>query len=88
MQPRRSQKPITIRSDRAAARLAILTRDGSSQADIIEKALDRVPEPRHPVDGEARWARIREIQEQAQRELIPSMAEFDAIEYDADGSCR
>ena len=39
---RRAQQPITIRSDRAAARLKLLTRDGRSQAQIIEDALEAV----------------------------------------------
>jgi hypothetical protein len=40
MQPRRAQTPISFRSDRAARRLADLTRDGRSQAEVIEQALD------------------------------------------------
>lgn len=42
---RRSQKQITIRSDRAAALLKLLTRDGRSQVSVIEEALDRMPDP-------------------------------------------
>ena len=88
MQTRRAQKPITIRSDRAHERLRILTRDGRSQAQVIEDALERMAEPRPPVNSGDRWTRIAEIQEQARREQIPSMAEFDAREYDLDGNLR
>ena len=46
MQPRRAQQPISFLSDKAAAKLAIPTRCGRSQAEVIEDALDRLPEPR------------------------------------------
>lgn len=89
MQTRRAQQPITIRSDRAAERLRILTRDGRSQARVVEEALDRMPEPRQPVrTSDEYFTRMAEIQEQARRDNIPSMAEFDAREYDADGNPR
>lgn len=42
---RRRQPPLTIRSERARARLALLTADGRSQAAVIEEALDRMPLP-------------------------------------------
>lgn len=38
--PRHKQQPITIKSDRAARLLALLTRDGRSQARVIEEALE------------------------------------------------
>lgn len=45
--PRSRQTPISFRSDRAAELLAKLTRDGRSQAQVIEEALakevERVP---------------------------------------------
>jgi hypothetical protein len=37
--PRHRQKPISFRSDEAARLLAQLTRDGRSQAQVIEEAL-------------------------------------------------
>ncbi len=90
MQPRRAQKPITIRSDKAAAKLAILTRGGRSQAEIIEDALDRVPVPDGDPDRAVTLARLDAIIELlAYRDPpIPSMAEFDAREYDERGNPR
>ena len=89
MQTRRLQQPITIRSDRAAARLRMLTRTGRSQAAVIEEALELMPEP-EPIDPDDRFERIKEIQAMFRREggRIRSMAEFDAEEYDADGNPR
>ena len=37
---RREQPPITIRSAKALRRLRLLTRDGRSQAEVIEDALE------------------------------------------------
>lgn len=83
---RRAQQPITIRSDRAAQRLALLTRGGRSQASIIEEALERMPLPQ---DAEAELrARIEAILDQAASVSVPSMAAFDAREYDEDGQPR
>lgn len=39
--PRHRQRPIAIRSDKAARLLAALTRDGRSQAQVIEDALEK-----------------------------------------------
>jgi len=91
MQTRRAQQAITIRSDRAAARLALLTRDGRSQARVIEDALDQVPVPPPIVDDEAEFmAAMRDIAALYRQEggRIRTMAEFDAEEYDADGNPR
>ncbi|GGE10637.1 hypothetical protein GCM10011529_16280 [Polymorphobacter glacialis] len=89
MQTRRAQKPITIRSDRAASRLALLTRDGRSQAQVIEEALEAMPVPALPDERAERLARIDAILDQLrQRTDIPSMAEFDAREYDERGNPR
>lgn len=89
MQPRRAQQPITIRSDRAAARLKLLTRDGRSQAEVIEEALEALPVPQPEHDRAARMARINAIlAELHQRTDIPSLAEFDAREYDERGLPR
>ncbi|MEO0500817.1 MAG: hypothetical protein AAF205_09720 [Pseudomonadota bacterium] len=43
--PRREQPAITIRSAKAVERLKVLTRDGRSQAEVIEEALEQMPEP-------------------------------------------
>lgn len=89
MQPRRAQRPITIRSDKAAARLAILTRGGRSQAEVIEDALERLPEPVVDSDRLARLARIdAALTRLQQRTDLPTMVEFDAREYDGRGNPR
>lgn len=81
---RRRQTPITIRSERAASRLALLTRDGRSQAQVIEEALDRMPLP--PVaDREAIIADIRALLDSIPKRDYPSMAELDRELYDDDG---
>jgi antitoxin VapB len=85
---RRAQKPVSIRSDRAAARLALLTRDGRSQAQVIEEALDRLPLPPPQDDLETRRARVMAILERIDPADIPTMAEFDAREYDERGNPR
>ena len=51
--PRHRQKPISFRSDKAAAILARLTRDGRSQAQVIEEALMKA-------DGDARILTVAE----------------------------
>jgi len=83
---RRAQQPITFRSDRAAHRLALLTRSGRSQASVIEEALERMPLP-HDVEAELR-AHIETILDQASPASIPSMAAFDGSEYDERGQPR
>lgn len=84
--PRRAEKPITIRSDRAARRLALLTRNGRSQASVIEEALERMP---LPPDAEADLrARIGSILERVDAARVPSAAAFDAREYDERGRPR
>lgn len=92
MQTRRAQKPITIRSDRAAKRLATLTQDGRSQASVIEEALERMPPPYMPTfktaEDAARYARIKALVASIPPGSFLSMAEFDAIEYDEDGLPR
>lgn len=90
MQPRRKQTPITIRSDRAAARLKLLTRDGRSQAEVIEEALERLPVREKP-DEERRRRRRAELDALIARippGSIMSMKEFDALEYDENGDPR
>lgn len=88
MQPRRAQQPITIRSDKAAARLAVLTRDGRSQAEVVEAALDLMAAAEHPAVDDERRARIARIQDEFAKGPRVTMAEFDAREYDANGNPR
>ncbi len=87
MQPRRKQPPITIRSERALKRLRILTSGGRSQAEVIEEALDRMPEPVQNAI-EQRRAEIEAILDRVDRTTIMSMKEFDALEYDEAGMPR
>jgi hypothetical protein len=90
MKPRRQQTPITIRSDKAARRLVLLTRDGRSQAQVIEDALERVPLPEgEDTDRVAFLEEIREITRRARAAgPIPTMEEFDAATYDERGLLR
>lgn len=89
MQTRRAQQPITIRSDRAAARLKLLTRDGRSQAQVIEEALEALPVPAAAGDDlQRRRAAIEALLDRFDRSTIPSMAEFDQREYDERGNPR
>ena len=83
---RRAQQPITVRSDRAAQRLALLTRDGRSQASVIEEALERMPLP-DDAQAELR-ARIEAILDGTAHSVVQPMAAFDASEYDEHGQPR
>jgi antitoxin VapB len=85
--PRRQQRGVTIRSDHALARLALLTRDGRSQVEVVEEALDRMPLP-VTSDREALIADIRAIQARVPKRAYPSMAELDAEFYDEEGLPR
>lgn len=86
--PRRQQRAITIRSDHALKRLELLARDGRSQADIIEEALDRMPLPKILSDQAARRARIEAIVASVPKGDYPTMAEIDAEFWDEDGLPR
>lgn len=59
--PRHRQKPIAIRSDKAARLLEELTRDGRSQAQVIEDALEEAATARRPQSSEEWKARIDAI---------------------------
>jgi antitoxin VapB len=65
----------------------LLARDGRSQAEIIEEALDRMPLPRAD-DREAFLADIAAIQAKVPKGKFPTMAEIDAELYDEDGLPR
>ncbi len=87
--PRRMQKPITIRSDKAAKLLAQLTRDGRSQVEVIEEALAKLPKPEARKDEIAEFmASIEAIVARVDKSKIPTMKEFDAMEYDENGLPR
>ena len=59
--PRNKQTPISFRSDQAARLLAELTRDGRSQAQVIEQALAREAESKPKLSREELIARIDAI---------------------------
>ena len=96
MVARRAQTPIHIRSDRAAAQLAVLTRQsGRSQAEVIEDALDRVaqeqgddPFAHLAPDARALAWRIKARTARIPPGSFPTMKEFDATEYDEFGDPR
>ena len=80
---RRAEQPITIRSDR---RLALLTRNGRSQASIIEEALESTP---LPPDAEAELcARLESVLDGGDPGAIPAISAFDAREYDERGNLQ
>lgn len=85
---RRQQRAITIRSDHALARLALLTRDGRSQVRVIEEALDRLPVPKQITESTARRARIEAILARVPKQNYPAMAELDAENFDDEGNSR
>lgn len=85
--PRRKQRAITIRSDHALKRLELLARDGRSQVEIIEEALDRMPLPVERDSKDFR-AEIEAILDRVPKRKYPSMAEIDAELYDEDGLPR
>lgn len=59
--PRHKQAPITIRSDEAARLLKKLTRDGRSQAQVIEEALKKADAELPKLSKEEFIARIDAI---------------------------
>ena len=85
---RRQQRAITIRSDHALARLALLTRDGRSQVQVIEEALDRLPVPKQITESAERRARIEAILARVPKRRYPSMAQLDAENFDDEGNSR
>lgn len=90
-QPRRKQPSITIRSARAAELLNMLTKDGRSQAQVIEEALERMPRPEQDDEDYKAWvAELEAIVDRiaAKPRRFRNMAEFDAHEYDEHGLPR
>lgn len=86
--PKRKQRAITIRSDKAFKRLELLTRDGRSQVEIIEDALERMPLPVSRPDLDTFRRKIDRILADVDPDTVPSMAEFDAATYDENGLPR
>lgn len=89
--PRRKQPAITIRSAKAVELLRTLTRDGRSQTQVVEEALERMPKPAlSDEELQTRLAKICAIQEAAKREPFRyrDMADFDRQEYDEHGLPR
>lgn len=86
--PRRRQPAITIRSARAVERLALLTRDGRSQAQVIEEALDQMPLPAARIDPQAIRAEIAAIVARGRALPAKSLQAIDAEMYDENGMPR
>ena len=85
---RRRQPAITIRSEKAVARLRLLTRDGKSQAEVIEEALEKMPLPKSEKTLAEKLAEIKAITSKIRHLPRATMAELDALEYDEFGNCR
>lgn len=66
----------------------MLTRDGRSQAIVIEEALENMPLPPQEITHAERVARVMAILKRVDRDRIPSMEEFDRREYDENGNPR
>jgi hypothetical protein len=85
---RRKQTAITIRSARAAERLALLTRDGRSQAQVIEEALEKMPLPTARIDRQAIRTEIAAIVARGRGLPAKSLEAIDAEMYDENGMPR
>lgn len=85
---RRKQTAITIRSTRAAERLALLTRDGRSQAQVIEEALEQMPMPAVTAPRQAIRREIAKIVARGRNLPARSMDAIHAEMYDEDGMPR
>jgi hypothetical protein len=85
---RRKQTAITIRSARAAERLALLTRDGRSQARVIEEALENMPLPAARIDRQALRDKIAAIVTRGRNLPAKNLKAIDAEMYDANGMPR
>lgn len=88
MRPRRQQASITFQSDRAKARLALLTRTGRSQAEIIEDALDQMTLPGGEIGEEAWLTRLQALIDKVPKDGAWTITQFDAAEYDEHGDPR
>lgn len=89
--PRRKQPAVTIRSSKVVELLKVLTRNGRSQTQVVEDALERMPRPDpSQAEMEAWLSEIRAIQELAAKTPFryEDMADFDRKEYDERGLPR
>lgn len=86
--PRSRQSPISFRSDEAAQLLAELTKDGRSQAEVIEAALRREKEARPKLNREEFKARLDAIAQRASGYAGPSRHDIEAELYDEFGGLR
>lgn len=86
--PRHRQKPITIRSDRAALLLAKLAGNGRSQAQIIEDALALAVENKPRLSRDEFIARIDAIVRPGHGRPGRSREEIEAEMYDENGLPR
>lgn len=90
--PRHRQRPIAFRSDKAAKILAQLTRDGRSQAKVIEEALEQVleqtPPPAKRMSREEFMEAINAIVRPLRGSPGKSREEIEAEIYDEYGAPR
>jgi len=86
--PRHKQRAVTFRSDKAVALLARLTRDGKSQAEAIEEALQRAVDESTPLTLEEKIARIDAIVRPWHGIKGKNQAEMDEEMYDEFGLPR
>lgn len=86
--PRHRQKAIAIRSDKAARLLAKLTRDGRSQAQVIEDALEKVEADAPKLTKEDFIAQVKAIVVPLHGRLGKSREEIEAEMYDEYGAPR
>lgn len=86
--PRHKQTPITIRSDRAALLLKEMTRDGRSQAQVIEDALTEAAAKKPRLSREEFIAQIDAIVRPGHGRPGPSREEIEAEMYDEFGLPR
>lgn len=83
--PRSRQTPISFRSDKAAELLAKLTRDGRSQAQVIEDALEQLTQTAPRLSAEEFVAQVKEVIRPAHRLPGKSYHEIRAEMYDEYG---
>jgi len=83
--PRHRQTPVSIRSDKAAALLARLTRNGRSQAQVIEDALAKEVSDTPRLSSEDFIARIQAIIRPLEGSPGKSFNEIDDEMWDENG---
>lgn len=83
--PRSRQTPISFRSDKAAELLARLTRDGRSQAQVIEEALAKIASEITPQMIEERNARIDALVRPLHGRTSLTFKEVDDAMWDENG---